>query len=379
MRRRIVIAPDSFKGSATASEIAEAIAAGWHSVRADDDLVLRPMADGGEGTMAAIVAAVDDSRLMPITVDGPDDRPVHTHWALLPGGIGVVELANTSGLGLLDPLRPFHAHTRGFGQAIAAALEAGVSQLQLAIGGSSSSDGGVGALRALGARFVDAHGAETPDGNAGLATLAAVQLDGLRALPVGGVQVLTDVRSPLLGETGASYVFGAQKGASADDLPLLERNLGNLLSVIRQTSIISQTSTDAVALSTRAGAGAAGGTGFGLSLWGATSSSGADSVAQLIGLDEAIRDTDLVVTGEGRFDEQTGEGKVVDRVRATADAHGVPTALVAGLISAAAVGFAASTSLTALAGSGAAAYADPLTWARVAGAELAKRFEREFD
>ena len=368
MSRRIVIAPDSFKGSATAAEVAEAIADGWRSVAQDDELVLRPMADGGEGTLAAIVAAVDGSRLVPITVDGPDDHPVDTHWALLPGGVGVVELANTSGLGLLHPLLPFHAHSRGFGQAVAAALAAGVSELQLAIGGSSSSDGGVGALRALGARFSDSRGAATADGNAGLASLATIDLAALPALPSGGVRVLTDVRSPLLGPTGAALLFGGQKGASPDTIPTLEANLAHLL------GIVAQTRTDAVALSERAGAGAAGGTGFGLSLWGATSSSGARSVAALIGLDDATRGADLVVTGEGRFDEQTGEGKVVDHVRATADAQAVPIALVAGLIAAAPVGFAASVSLTDLAGSGSAAYAAPLAWARAAGAALAGRF-----
>jgi len=368
MPRRIVIAPDSFKGSATAAEIAEAIAAGWRSVSPKDEVALRPMADGGEGTLTAIAAAVDGSRLIPVTVDGPDDRAVHTHWALLPGGVGIVELANTSGLGLLDPLLPFRAHTRGFGQAIAAALAAGVTELQLAIGGSASTDGGVGALRALGGRFSDAHGMATSDGNAGLAALATIDLDVLPELPSGGVRVLTDVRSPLLGPTGAAYLFGAQKGATPDDIPALEANLAHLL------AIVAQTRTDAVALSERAGAGAAGGTGFGISLWGATSSSGAESVAALIGLDEAAHGADLVVTGEGRFDEQTGKGKVVDHVRATADAHALPTALVAGLITAEPAGFTASLSLSDLAGSGSAAYSDPLTWARAAGAALAERF-----
>ena len=318
--------------------------------------------------MDAIVAAVPGARLIPITVDGPDDRPVDSCWAALPGGVGVVELANTSGLGLLDPLLPFHAHTRGFGQAIVAALAAGMTELQLAIGGSSSTDGGVGALRALGGRFMDTTGTATSDGNAGLAGLATIDLTALPALPARGAAVLTDVRSPLLGPTGAAAMFGEQKGATRQDIPTLEANLDALLAVVAQTR------TDALALSQAAGAGAAGGTGFGLSLWGTTSSSGADSVAALIRLPETLRTADLVITGEGRFDEQTSEGKVVDRVRAIADANAVPTALVVGSITAEPVGFAAIASLTELAGSAAISLAEPVLWARAAGVMLAERF-----
>jgi len=374
--RRVVVAPDSFKGSATAAEIAGALAEGWFRVFPGDELVLRPMADGGEGTLEAIAAAVPGSRLVPITVDGPDDRPVDTYWGWLPPtapqptGIGVVELANTSGLGLLNPLRPFHAHTRGFGQAISAALDAGVSQLVLAIGGSASTDGGVAALRALGARFSDAAGTSTVDGNAALAELASIDLSTLRQLPPGGAHILTDVRSPLLGSGGAAHVFGAQKGASPSELPLLEANVAHLLHLVQGVR------PDALMLSELPGAGAAGGTGFGLSLWGAIGDSGAATVAQLIGLPEAVGAADLVITGEGRFDEQTGEGKVVDRVRRIADEQGVPVMLVAGLIQAQTDAFAASTSLSELAGSPDAAYADPLPWARLAGENLARQFLR---
>jgi len=372
--RRIVIAPDSFKGSATAAEIADAIAEGWREVNPTDELILRPMADGGEGTLDAIIAAVPGSRLVPVRVDGPDDRPVDTHWGLLPStpaqleGTGVVELANTSGLGLLDPLRPFYAHTRGFGQAIAAALDSGVSQLILTIGGSASTDGGVGALRALGARFSDAGGAATADGNAALAALATIDLSALRRLPSGGARLLTDVRSPLLGPTGAAHLFGAQKGASSKEREQLEANLAHLLAVTQRAR------GDAQTLSELPGAGAAGGTGFGLLLWGAVAASGADTVAELIGLPAAIETADVIVTGEGRFDEQTGTGKVVDRVRLMGARRGVPVALVAGLITTDTTGFATTASLSALAGSSDGAYATPLPWARAAGQAMAGRF-----
>ena len=147
---RVVIAPDSFKGTASAAEIADAVAVGWRSERPDDDLVLLPMADGGEGTLDAVAAAVPGSERVPVTVTGPDDRPVETAWLRLPDGRALVELAATSGLTLLDGLRPDTAHTTGFGQAIAAALDAGATGLLLGIGGSASTDGGVGALQALG-------------------------------------------------------------------------------------------------------------------------------------------------------------------------------------------------------------------------------------
>jgi len=150
MTRRVVIAPDSFKGTASAADAAAAIARGWASAAPGDELVLRPMADGGEGTIDAFEAADPGALRIPVTVQGPDGRPVATSWLRLPDGSAVVELAMTSGITLLDPLRPLDAHTLGFGQAIAAALDAGASRLLLALGGSSSTDGGIGALAALG-------------------------------------------------------------------------------------------------------------------------------------------------------------------------------------------------------------------------------------
>lgn len=177
MPRTIVIAPDSFKGSATAAEIATALGGGWSRVHPDDRVLLLPMADGGEGTLDAFELAIEGARRMPITVTGPVGEPVHAAWLMLPDGTAVVELADTSGITLLDPLRPFDAHTRGFGEAIAAALDAGARELLLGIGGSSSTDGGVGALQALGATVVDAAGRPIAPGNSGLGDIAHVDLD----------------------------------------------------------------------------------------------------------------------------------------------------------------------------------------------------------
>ncbi|WP_344295479.1 glycerate kinase [Agromyces neolithicus] len=361
---RIVIAPDSFKGTVSAADAAAAIARGWARVAPDDELVLRPMADGGEGTLDAFAAAVDGAARIPITVLGPDDRPVDTSWLRLPGTGGegdtaVVELAMTSGITLLDTLRPLDAHTLGFGQAIAAALDAGVEGLLLAIGGSSSTDGGVGALTALGARFLDAASRPIPLGNRGLGVLSQADLSGLRMVPAGGAQILSDVTSPLLGESGAAAVFGPQKGASPDLIDVLESNLARLARLVPVHESVP-------------GSGAAGGTGFGLLAWGATMTGGASAVADAIGLDDTLAGADLVVTGEGRFDGQSAAGKAPTEVARRAAAAGAPVALVAGAITAETDRFAASVSLTDLAGDGAAAMAEPVRWLERAGAELAR-------
>ncbi|MFC9919957.1 glycerate kinase [Agromyces binzhouensis] len=364
MSRRIVVAPDSFKGTATAAEAADALARGWRSVAPDDELVLKPMADGGEGTLDAFAAAVAGSERVPVTVQGPDDRPVDAAWLRLPDGSALVELALTSGVTLLDPLRPFDAHTIGFGQAIAAALDGGATRVLLAIGGSSSTDGGAGALAALGGRFLDGEGWPVPAGNRGLGSIARVDLSGLRERPPRGAAILSDVTNPLLGPFGAAAIFGPQKGAAPEQVEPLERNLGRLVRAMPDRS----------AFADAAGAGAAGGTGFGLLVWGAHMAGGSAAVADAIGLGDALEGATLVITGEGRFDGQSAAGKVPSEVAARAAAAGVPIALVAGAIDADSSGFAASASLADLAGGGAGAIADPLRWLEAAGAELARSF-----
>jgi glycerate 2-kinase len=360
---RVVIAPDSFKGTASAADAAAALAAGWRSLRPADELVLRPMADGGEGTLDAFESAVPGARRMPVSVRGPLSAPVATHWLLLPDGTGVVELAATSGITLLDPLAPLDAHTAGFGETIAAALDAGVQRLLLALGGSASTDGGVGALAVLGARFLDAARRPVRLGNRGLGTLARVDLSGLRPLPPGGAVILGDVTNPLLGGLGAAAVFGPQKGADAATVEALESNLARLARLVPEP---------VRALADAPGAGAAGGTGFGLLAWGAEMGGGAALVARAIGLGQAIAGADLVITGEGRFDGQSEAGKAPTEVAGLARDAGVPTALVAGAITAEPRGFAASIALAELAGGGAAAMAEPLRWLEAAGARLAR-------
>jgi glycerate 2-kinase len=357
--RTIVIAPDSFKGTASATEAARALAEGWVKVRPDDVLRLLAMADGGEGTLEAFETAVPGAQRMPVRVQGPDGRPHDAWWLLLPDGAGVVELANTSGLTLLDALRPLDAHTLGFGQAVCAALDHGVRRLFLALGGSSSTDGGVGALAALGGTFRDAAGRPVRLGNRGLGALAKVGLAGLRPLPVDGAVILSDVTNPLLGAHGAASVFGPQKGANPAQVLGLESNLTRLA---RLVPVDPETP----------GAGAAGGTGFGLLAWGATIQPGAAAIGEALGLPAAVSGADLVITGEGRFDSQSADGKVPGYVAGLATASGSRAMLVAGSIEAGLTGFEMSVSLTELAGSAQAALTDPLRWLRAAGAALAE-------
>ncbi|MET0480974.1 MAG: glycerate kinase [Mycetocola sp.] len=356
---RVAIAPDSFKGTATAIEVTTALAQGWLSVRPGDSLIRMSLADGGEGTLDAFELAVPGARRMPVTVAGPDGRQVEASWILLPDNSGVIELAVTSGITLLDPLQPMDAHTLGFGQAIAAAIDSGVDRLYLAIGGSSSTDGGAGALTALGATFFDENNHPIAPGGRGLASVASIDTSHLRAVPAGGAIILSDVTNPLLGPGGAAAVFGPQKGASEAQVAELDAGLRRLAAVL---------GTDPET----PGAGAAGGTGFGLIAWGASIASGADAVGTVMRAPEAVSSATVVLTGEGRFDGQSDAGKVPSYVRSLAEQAGARPMLVAGAISAEPTGFAAAVSLTELAGSADAAMGETLHWLREAGAHLAR-------
>ncbi|MBX0300883.1 glycerate kinase [Cryobacterium sp. 1639] len=389
---RVVIAPDSFKGTATATEVARALAAGWASVRPADELVLLPMADGGEGTLDAFELAVPGARRMPVLVVGPDDRAVRSHWLLLPDGTGVVELACTSGITLLAELRPLDAHTVGFGEAIADALRHGVDRLYLALGGSASTDGGAGALTALGAVLLDDAGRPLPPGGRGLAEVAAVDLAGLPALPPGGALVLSDVTNPLLGAAGAAAVFGPQKGADAGQVAVLEAGLARwagLLGSVRGAGgagVAGSAGLGSAGFASAGapgvdpatpGAGAAGGAAFGLLAWGARLAAGSAAVGEALGVPAGVAGASVVITGEGRFDAQSAAGKVPSYLAGLAADAGARALLVAGAIDATALAadpgrFAHAVSLTDLAGGSAAAMADPLVWLEVAGARLAR-------
>jgi len=359
----VVLAPDGFKGSITAAAACAALAQGWRDVDPAARIVARPMADGGEGTLDAFATAVDGARRIPVTVTGPDGRDVAAQWLLLPDGTGVVELASTSGIELLGQQRlPFTAHTLGFGQAIVAALDHGVARLVLGIGSSASTDGGAGMLRALGARFAGA------DGLRGVAEATSIDVSGMRTPPPGGVVVLSDVTNPLCGPSGAAAVFGPQKGLTSGDVRAADATLGRWAAAV--TAVLPAADPDA------AGAGAAGGTGFALQAWGARLASGSAEVAALVGLAQAVAEASVVVTGEGSFDRQSARGKVPSQVVALTAAADVPAALVAGRIApdADTTAFAASVSLTELAGGSEAALSDPVRWLQTAGRALAARF-----
>jgi glycerate kinase len=362
---RVVIAPDSFKGSIGASAAAAALASGWRSVRPGDEVVCVPLADGGEGTLDVLAAAVSGARWHQERVTGPAGQPVDCAWLELPGGVAAVELARASGLPLLARPDPLGAQTTGLGEVIGRALDTGARQVTIALGGSASTDGGTGALAALGARFLDAAGAPLPPGGGALRDLAAVDLAGLRPPPEGGVTCLSDVRAPLLGPAGAAAVFGPQKGAGPAEVTLLEEGLARLAGCLGGDPAAP-------------GAGAAGGTGYGFATaWGALIGPGAELLGRLAGLDQALAGAGLVVTGEGCYDETSGTGKVAGTVFAAGAAAGVPTALVAGQVAAgppAAVTWALG--LADLAGGAGPALADPGHWLRLAGQELAGRVTR---
>lgn len=354
----VVVAPDSFKGTLSARAVADAIAAGWREIRPDDDLVLMPQADGGEGTLDAIEAVAGGIRHRVGDVTGPDGRPTPGEWLELPGGVAVVELAQTSGLPLMRRPDPIRATTRGLGELIRVALDAGATSLIVGLGGSASTDGGAGALAALGLALLDEQDELVADGGRALLDILAIDRSDLMPAPPGGVTLLTDVTAPLLGLTGAAAVFGPQKGASPDEILELDAALAHFARLLGGDP-------------NQPGAGAAGGTGFGLATaWGARIVPGARYVAELSGLAERIPTADLVLTSEGTFDEQSFGGKVVGSVLDLAAHKSVRAGVIAAQLALDPKVWAVS--LTDLAGSTEAAIKDPAVWLRAAAAKAAR-------
>jgi glycerate kinase len=319
----VLVAPDKFKGCLSASQVAAAVARGLRRVHAGLDVVELPVADGGDGTVAAALMAGYTEVRCPAT--GPTGEPSTASYARRDDR-AVVELAAVVGLDLLPGggLEPLRASTLGLGLVVRHALDAGVRELVLGLGGSASTDGGAGLVQALGARVLDADGRELPPGGAALADVAALDLAPLRAR-MAGVRVLvaSDVTSPLLGPDGAAAVFGPQKGADADQVAQLDAALARWAAVVAAATGSDHASDP--------GAGAAGGTGFAaLALLGGEMRSGIELVLDLVGFDDRLRDASLVVTGEGALDFQSLAGKapvgVLDRARAA----GVPVVVVAG-------------------------------------------------
>ncbi|MBT1160779.1 glycerate kinase [Bifidobacterium sp. SO1] len=325
---RYVCAPDSFKESLTASEAAQAMARGIRQADPHADIRMVPMADGGEGTAQALADATGGTMYRTIVHD-PLGRPTAARYAMLGDGTtAVVETAEASGLALLvpDERNPRVATSYGTGELIKAALDAGASTIIVGLGGSATNDAGSGILKALGARLLDTAGHDLEQGGAALADLATIDVSGLDPR-LNDVTIIAacDVTNPLTGPNGASAVFGPQKGASADDVALLDRALTRFAEVAGR-----QLDMNVAALP---GGGAAGGIGAALlAFLHAEFRPGIDLVIDRAGLDEAVQWADIVFTGEGSIDFQTKFGKTPAGVAATAKRHGKPVIAIAGHI-----------------------------------------------
>ena len=320
---QVLVAPDKFKGSLSASQVADCVIRGLRAVDESIDAVAIPVADGGEGTLAAALAAGFER--VPVMASGPTGRPVQTAYARR-DGLAVVEMADVSGLGRLPGgrLEPLRASSRGTGEVIAAALDAGCTSIVLGIGGSACTDGGAGLAQALGADVLDAHGRQLPAGGAALAGIDSVDLSGMHpGLAGADIVVACDVDNPLTGPGGAATVYGPQKGASDADVAVLEEALQRWAA-----TLAAATGSD---LSDRPGAGAAGGVGLaGLALLGGNLRPGIDLILELVGFADRLDGARLVVTGEGSLDSQTLHGKAPVGVAAAAGAAGVRTVAVCG-------------------------------------------------
>lgn len=349
---RVVLAPDKFKGSLTAAEVADALAAGLGQTLPGVETEAVPVADGGEGTVEAALGNGYESRTA--TVTGPVGAHVDAEYAIS-GDIAVIEMALASGLGVLphEDGRPVldgpGSTSRGTGELIRDALDIGCREIVLGVGGSANSDGGAGMLEALGLRLLDDQGRAVPPGVAGLASLARVDASGLDPRLADVHLVLaSDVDNPLTGPRGAAAVFGPQKGLGAGDIPVADENLGRFRDLLAEAL-----GDEARAAAEQPGAGAAGGVGYAALVLGAERRPGIDVVLELVGLAAKLAGADLVITGEGSLDEQSLMGKTPIGVLRSAQELGIATIAVCGrsLISeseARDAGFHALHALTAL-------------------------------
>jgi glycerate kinase len=325
---KIVLAPDSFKESMSATEAVAAMRAGVREVIPDAECVGVPMADGGEGTVDAVVDALHGQHVE-VEVSDPLGRTITARYGYIPlRQLAVIEMAAASGLELIPPDQRdvMRASTFGVGQLIRSALDRGAEELLIGLGGSATNDGGAGMLTALGASFVDADGAPLGPGGAALRRLDRIDVSGLDPrLRDIRIHVASDVTAPLLGPTGASAVFGPQKGATPEDVEILEAALTQLATVSYKTL--------GNANPQRPGVGAAGGLGFALvEFLGAETKPGVDEVAETVGLERAVNGADWVFTGEGSVDAQTVMGKTPFGVAQVATRAGARVVIFAGRV-----------------------------------------------
>lgn len=323
---KIVIAPDSFKESMSAAEAAAAIARGVHAVVPDAACVLVPMADGGEGTTDALVAALG-AKFRRVRTRDALGRPIEAGYGLTADGLAIVEVATAVGIGQIAPADRdiMRATSLGVGDVVLDALDAGATRLIVGLGGSVTTDGGAGLLQRLGAVLLAEDGSVVPPTPEGLVRLARVDLRGLDPrLARLQIEAACDVTNPLLGATGAAAVFGPQKGAAPEQVPVLDAALARLADAL--------TAAGAPDVRDQPGAGAAGGLGAAFLSLGGGMRRGVEVVAEAAGLDAHIRGADLVITGEGSIDSQTRFGKTPAGVAEVAQRHGVPVIAFAGRV-----------------------------------------------
>jgi glycerate kinase len=320
---RILIAADKVKGSLTAAQVGAAVRTGINRVLPQLSVDSVPVADGGDGTLAAAVAAGYERA--PVTASGPTGLPVESGYARM-GDRAVVELADVSGLSRLPggQLAPLTASSRGTGELIAAALDAGCRHIVVGIGGSASTDGGAGLIRALGGRLFRADGSDIADGGGGLEQIDRVDLSNLNpALAEADIVIACDVDNPLVGDHGAAATYGPQKGATPNDVARLDGALARWADAVQAATGKDHRNA--------AGAGAAGGVGFAaIALLGASLRPGIDLLLELVGFHRHLAGAVLVITGEGSLDEQTLHGKAPAGVASAAAAAGVPVVAVCG-------------------------------------------------
>ena len=323
---KIVIAPDSYKECLSALQVATFIELGFREVFPHADYVKVPVADGGEGTVEAMVEATGGQRIA-VTVKGPLGEPVEAFYGLTgDGSTAVIEMATASGLGLVPPEKrnPLKTTSYGTGELIRSALDAGARKFILGIGGSATNEGGAGMLQALGARLLDADGQEIEPTGLGLGRLARIDMSTFdQRLKDCVIDVACDVDNPLCGPRGASAIFGPQKGATPELVQQLDGYLRNFAAITLRDL--------GVDMSEIPGAGAAGGMGGGMyAFLGGRLRPGSEIVTEAVGLDAVVRDADLVITGEGRIDGQTAFGKAPVGVARVAKLHGKPVIAIGG-------------------------------------------------
>lgn len=320
----IAVAPDSFKGSLTAIEVSEIMKKAANDVDAEYKVLMKPMADGGEGTLEAILRARKGEHMSVLCRDALGNYGT-SHYGIIDGNTAVIECAEIVGLPQIPAEKrdPDRTTTYGVGEAIVSALDHGCTRVIVALGGSATNDGGLGMLMALGMRPYDANHIQVDGYGSDVGKINFVDFSGVDSRLAGvEISIASDVDNPLCGERGATAVFGPQKGVSEDQIETYD-------SALHQFGLLVEASTEKT-IKDIAGAGAAGGLGFALLALGGEIVSGAELVAEAVRLDDVIRRADLVLTGEGQSDEQTLYGKAPGYVASVAERHGVPVVLISG-------------------------------------------------